>query len=154
MKKIVNGNSGCKGCINYNYNKGLCTPFVDKQVANGLENCFDVVKLNYIYEKETKMKLTKAEKKILKSDIEWFIECGGFIHTFEGGITRVYIPVIKSNNCRMYWYGQSVCNPVDKYNKKRGIHEAFIDLNTSDKTIPLELIKVEFRSELALEYIG
>jgi hypothetical protein len=100
------------------------------------------------------MKLTKAEKKELKYWMKSFIELGGFINIFDNGITKVYSPDGYSEKPRMYQYGLSVCNASDKYNRKRGIYYALKDFQNNYKLIPVELIKAEFRSEFALEYIG
>ena len=99
------------------------------------------------------MKLNKEDKHELKFDIKLFLEGKGSIHILEGGITRVYMPVSQSKHNRMYWYGQSVCNPTDKYKKKIGIFLALRDCFTTEKTIPVELIGMEFESDLMLDFI-
>ena len=153
MKKIINGNSGCENCINSNVNSG-CDTFINKMVANGLKDCTQLYSTsNYVYsEKENEMKLTKAQKQELKNRIQSIINEGGFIHIFENGITRVYIPTSKARNNRMFFYGQSVCNSEDKYKRKLGIALAIQDFDDSFKMIPIELLRME--EDYSIEYIG
>lgn len=137
--KIVNGNSGCKNCINRHTNN-TCQSVIKEQVSKGLRNCLEDDKLNYIYEKENEMKLTKDQKKQMKVLKAELAESNGFIHIYENGITQVFIPASKAKDNRMFKYGQSVCNETDKYKRKYGIHLAFNDLFNSNKLMPVELI--------------
>lgn len=148
MKKIVNGNSYCVNCINYN--KEDCASFADKMVKKGLNNCINAdVTVNYIYEKETKMKLTKMkltkeQKQHLKFAITDFTTYGGTIAVFkDSGVIKVYFPTINGKNTRMYSYGMSVCNPKDKFNKKYGIYLALQNYYNTDKLITREFMQDE-----------
>ena len=146
MKKIINSNSGCKNCINWHPDNTcqpfICQPFINKQVLNGLHNCLENDDLNYIYEKENEMKLTKAQKQDLKGAIKIIYDNGGFIRIYENGITHVYIPASKAKANRMFKYGQSVCNESDKYKHKYGVYMAIQDAFSSDKLMPIELIDI------------
>ena len=140
MKKIVNGNSSCENCINSNAE--VCRAFINKQVLNGLQHCADNAELNYIYEKETKMKLTKSQKQVLKNGIQNIKDMNGFIHIYANGITQVFIPASNAPDNRMFKYGQSVCNKTDKYKRKLGIYLAIMDYGLSNKLMPLDLISI------------